>query len=98
MPRKFRPLYLLFYNAAFVAAPLTVALVVRDNSFNIIYIISAVLVSILWFVIAAVFRGTDPQIYREVGFSNSLRKFVQARVFRQYFYPQFCASVFLCES
>lgn len=76
---KIRPYYLTSLNIAFVFAPLIVASLVSGNSFKIVYILSAVLALILWFVIADVFKGVNPKKYREIGFTDSLRKFLKRK-------------------
>jgi MFS family permease len=91
---KVRAYYLTFINIAFVAAPLIVAALVSDNSFRVIYILSAVLVSILWFVVADVFRSLTPERYREVGFGDSVRKFVKRKYLSGIFFINFMLQCF----
>lgn len=74
---KVRSYYLTFGNAAFVIAPLVVGTLIAHGSYKMVYILSATFISILWFLIMDVFRFVKPRRYREIGFKNSLQKFLQ---------------------
>lgn len=76
---KVRGFYLSIVNLAYVCAPLIAGSLANDGKFSTIYIISSIILSILWFIILIVFHNVRPKRYREVGFQNSLKKFLARR-------------------
>ncbi len=91
---RVRSYYLMFVNIAFVAAPLTVAAFVVDDSFQRVYILSAILVIILWFIVANVFHRMTPQKYREIGFANTFRAFMHRKYLSTIFILNFLLQCF----
>ena len=76
---KVRSYYLTFGNIAFVLAPLAAGALVNQGSFSSVYTLSAVCIALLWFLIFDLFSELKPKRFREIGFINSLRKFVQRK-------------------
>jgi MFS family permease len=76
---KVRSYYLTFGNVAFVIAPLAVGALVAQGAFSTVYSISAICIAILWFLIFDLFSKLKPRRFREVGFVDSVRKFLKRK-------------------
>ncbi len=76
---KVRSYYLTFGNAAFVIAPLAVGAIASQGSFSPVYAIAAGCIALLWFLILDMFSRLKPRRFREIGFLDSLRKFLKRK-------------------
>jgi predicted MFS family arabinose efflux permease len=91
---KVRSYYLTFMNLAFVMAPLAVGALVNRGAFSTVYILAATCVGLLWFLIFDLFSGLQPHRFREIGFIDSIQKFVRRKNLSGIFFIDFLLQCF----
>jgi MFS family permease len=91
---KVRSYYLTFMNLAFVLAPIAVGFMIGEGSFVAVYVIAAIVIGTLWFLIYDLFYGLRPSKFREIGFADSLQKFLKRKSLTPIFFMNFVLQCF----
>jgi MFS family permease len=91
---KVRSYYLTFINVAFVIAPITVGMIVGVSSYSIVYFIAALILSLFWFLVFDIFKGVQPQRYREVEIESTIKRFFNRKQLGSIFMHNFVLQCF----